>query len=279
MRKDYFKGIKLLFLGKSVNLAALAISQLLCWLFWTLKAWELQLPGASISVASCTANCQGKWKPKELELPTGPPCWRWSQWLSWLTCQGAPPGFVTVPSMTRRSWQFLKNWSVFISHLWFSLPFSVLLLNLSPSNFSLKPFPLVSLSLWSFLSHIPFNLFLPSLFCFPPPAPQAAELTALALLAPSTCQTSALPQVLLKGSSIGTHHVPLFWAVLKTENERLCNGRPILPTPWIQLCFRWYEEKVALPCPELLPPPVSTDPQHRPEASYFSWTGILGACG
>lgn len=48
MRKDYFKGTKLLFLGKSVILAAPAAGQLLCWLPWTLKAWELQLPGASI---------------------------------------------------------------------------------------------------------------------------------------------------------------------------------------------------------------------------------------
>lgn len=36
MRKDYIKGTKLLFPGKSVILAGLATAQLLCWLLWTL---------------------------------------------------------------------------------------------------------------------------------------------------------------------------------------------------------------------------------------------------
>lgn len=87
-------------MGESGSLAALAPIQLLPWLLWRLKAQELQLPGASISVTSSAANCQGKWKPKELELPTGPPHWWWSQWLSWLTSKALPPRFVTFPSMT-----------------------------------------------------------------------------------------------------------------------------------------------------------------------------------
>jgi len=86
-------------MGESGSLAALAPVWLLRWLLQRLKAQELQPPGASVSVILRTSNCQRKWKPKELEWPTGPPHRQQSQWLSWLTCQAPPPSFATLQSI------------------------------------------------------------------------------------------------------------------------------------------------------------------------------------
>lgn len=266
---------------ESGSLAAPAPVQLLRWLLWRRKAQELQLPGASVCVTSCTANCQRKRKPKELELPTGPPHWWWSQWSSWLTCQGPPPGFVPFPSMTGDFEELAIPKGELVSLYQPSVVFSSLFCPTSqPFSKSSSLFHQLLSALFFF--PIPSNLLLPSLFHFPPPPPQSAELAPFPLSPLAHVRPLPFPRCLPKVPALrSTMH--LFWASLKTGNKRLCTGWLGTSHPWFQLCgescCRWYEGTLALPCPELVSPPVSTSSSRGPETSYFWWTGILGAYG
>lgn len=176
---------------ESGSLAALAPVQLLRCLLWRLKAQELQLPGASVCVTSCTASCQRKRKPKELELPTGPPHWWWSQWLSWLTCQGPPPGFVPFPSMTGDFEELAIPKGELVSLYQPSVVFSSLFCPTSqPFSKSSSLFHQLLCSL--FLSHS-FQP-APSLFVSLSSSPTSICWTrSLPSFPPCTCQTSALP--------------------------------------------------------------------------------------
>lgn len=187
--------------------------------------------------------------------------------------------------MILKNRQFLKeNWPLSVSHLWLSPPFSVLVLNFSRSYFPLQLFPLVSLALWSFFSPIHSNLLLPSLFCFPPPPPQSAELSPLTLLTLSTLALfRPLPFPRCLSKVLGPTTCLSFELRWKQGTRDSARGGWTLPTPWFQVCrescCRWYEGKLALPHPEHLSPTISAGPSHGPETSYFWWRGILGAYG
>lgn len=137
--------------------------------------------------------------------------------------------------MILRNWKFLKeNWSVFISHLWLSPPFSVLLLNPSQSHFPLQLF--LPVLLHSCLSSLPF---LPCLFCFPPPPPQSAEVTPLTLLTLSTLahfRPLPFPRCLAKVTVLGPTMCLTFELCWKQGTRDSAPAAWTLPAPWFQLC-------------------------------------------